>query len=698
MTKTYKIHIWKKVPFLRLLLPVIIGIILQYYFTFSLKGIITTAGFLVISLVLFTFLPLVYRFKLMGIQGILITLLIICTGIFFTWQKNIRNHNNWYGKYYDSSSLIVAIVKEPPVEKAKSYKALVSVESVIKNDSMLPATGNILLYFGKDSGKATPAYGDKIIISKALQPIKNSGNPGAFDYARYSAFHQLFHQAYVKNNDWVFAGNKQSKGYDAFIFGLRNKIRKIIYKYIPGNEEKAIALALLIGYKIDLDKDLVQAYSNAGVVHLIAISGLHMGIIYSILFWLFAKIPVVKKSKMARLVLILFCLWFFALLTGASGSVLRSAFMFSFISIGLNINKKTSVYNSMAASAFLLLCYNPFLLWDVGFQLSYLAVLGIVIAQPFISKWFYFKNKLLRATWQLSSVSLAAQLFTFPVCIYYFHQLPLLFLFSNLIAIPLTTIALWMCILLIILSPVPLLATLTGKIIFCAIWLINHVVFFINAVPFSLWDNISLNVPETITLYGAVCCFLFWLIKKQKVAFKVALACYLIFACMIVFNKWQAFNQKKIIVYNIPSHKAIDFVSGNNYKFSGDSALAIDGVLKNFHLKPGRISLLIKHASGITDQLYQNNNFYKFYNKRILVIDSAVSYILPARKMTVDYIIISGNPKLFIPNLAAVFNAGIFIFDASNPMWKIDKWKKDCEELHLRFHSVPEQGAFVTDI
>lgn len=698
MVKAYKIYVWKTAPFLRLLLPVITGIILQYYFVFSLYNILIAGFILVLFFILFRLLPLAYRFKLIPLQGILITLFMITAGLFVTWQRDIRNHGTWYGNYYDSSSFIVATISEPPVEKAKSYKALATVKSIIKKDSAYLTAGDVLLYFAKDSGQRIPEYGDKIIINKYLQPIKNSGNPGAFDYARYSAFQQLFHQVYLKKTDWILMGHKNPTDYNAYIFGARQKIINILDKYIPGNDERSIAIALLIGYKIDLDKDLVQAYSNAGVVHLIAISGMHMAIIYSVLFWLFAKIPLVKKSKVTRLILILVCLWFFALLTGASGSVLRSAVMFSFIATGLTINKKTSIYNSMAASAFVLLCYNPYLLWDVGFQLSYFAVLGIVISQRYIANWFYFRNKVLNSIWQLTSVSLAAQLFTFPICIYYFHQLPLLFLVSNLIAIPLSTIALWACIILVIISPLPLLATFCGKIIFGVIWMINHTVLFINAIPYSLWDNISLNVLDTIVLYLVVCSFLYWLLKKEKTAFKIALLFLLLFSAMLSANLLHVSSQKKIIVYNVPNHKAIDFVSGTRYQFLGDKDLENAGVLKNFHLKPGRISLMAYNKVDTIDALYRHNNFYEFNTKRILLIDSAIMYEPISKKINIDYLIISKNPKLFIPKLAELFNAGIYVFDASNPMWKIEKWKKDCEELHLRFHSVPEQGAFVTDL
>ena len=698
MAKTYKIYIWKTAPFLRLLVPLIAGIILQYYFTFPPHKIVIAGIILIVSNIIFRFLPLVYRFRLPGFQGIFIALIILCLGMLLTRQKDIRNESTWYGNYYDSSSYILATLIEPPAEKAKSYKVLATVESIITKDTTYSARGNILLYFAKDSGQKSPKYGDKIIISQTLQRIKNSGNPGAFDYARYSAFQQLFHQGYLKKSDWILIDHKAPTGYNSYIFSVRQKIIEILDKYIPGNDEKSIAIALLIGYKIDLDKDLVQAYSNAGVVHLIAISGMHMAIIYGVLFWIFTKLPLVKKSRITRLVLILFCLWFFALLTGASGSVLRSAVMFTFIAIGIAVNKKASIYNSMATSAFVLLCYNPYLLWDVGFQLSYFAVLGIVISQRHIANWFYFKNKILNSIWRLTSVSLAAQLFTFPICIYYFHQLPLLFLISNLIAIPLSTIALWACIILVIISPLQIAAVFCGKIIFGVIWLINHTVLFINAIPFSLWDNISLTVADTIVLYIAVCSLFYWLLKKEKSAFKIALLSTLLFSALLSFNLLQVSGQKKIVVYNIPTHKAIDFISGNEYEFLGDKDLENAGVLKNFHLKPGRISLMAYSKADSIDALYKLNNFYGFYSKRILFIDSAIMYEPVAKKINVDYIVISKNPKIFISKLATIFNAGIYIFDASNPMWKIEKWKKDCEELHLRFHSVPEQGAFVTDL
>ncbi|MEO7121433.1 MAG: ComEC/Rec2 family competence protein [Ginsengibacter sp.] len=697
MSKTYKIYLWKKATFLRLLLPVIAGILLEFYFPIPLKSIAIAGAILALFYFLFTILPLAYRFKYHPLAGIIISLFLVNAGAFVTWQKDIRNHNDWYGNRYDESSYVIATINEPPIEKNKSYKALATVDAVVTNGKSYKTAGKILLYFSKDSSLTNINYGSRIIIKKDLQEIKNSGNPAAFNYAQYCAFQQIFHQCYLKKNDWMLLNGSNTNVYKKTIFATREFVINQLNQYISGSDESSLAKALLIGYKVDLDKDLVQAYSNAGVVHLIAISGLHLALIYALLLWITARIPFINKSKYVRLVVILFCLWFFSFLTGASASVLRSAVMFSFIAAGMTFNKKASVYNSLASSAFVLLCIDPFLLWNVGFQLSYCAVLGIVTAQRYIYNWFYFQNKLLRGVWQIASVSLAAQLFTLPLCLYYFHQLPLLFLLSNVIAIPLATLILWSCIGLIAISPIHIAAIYLGKIITSIIWCLNHSVLYINALPFSLWDGISITIVETILLYIIIASFLYWLIKKNVPALKFALIVTFIFAGSMGFQKWNFSSQKKIIVYNVPAHKAVDFISGNDYQFMGDRELQQNGLLQNFHLKPSRVSLHLARGNDSLTALNHYNNFYQFYQKRIVMIDSAVAYQPSEQKINVDYIFISKNPKLYLPNLAAAFNCGMYVFDASNPMWKIDKWKKDCEQLHLRFHSVPEQGAFIID-
>ncbi len=697
---SFWIPLWKKAPFLRLLIPLISGIILEWYVQFPLPQIILALICFSIAFIAFELLPLALRFKLQMLQGFLLNLILFSVGLFVTFQKDIRHNSSWFGNVYHDSNYIIATINEPLIEKNKTYKAETLIESILQNDTLQNTLGKIIIYFEKDS--ANPAqlhYGDKILINKKLQLIRNSGNPGAFNYQQYSAFRQIFHNVFLKNADWVLLDKKDINLFQQFLFTARQNVLNILQTNMPGNDDQlAIAEALLIGFTQDLDKDLVQAYSNTGVVHIIAISGMHLGLIYLLLVWIFNKIPFVKRSKIVKVTFILLCLWLFALLTGGSPSILRAAVMFSSIVIGQNFGKRSSIYNALAASAFILLCYNPYYLWDVGFQLSYLAVLGIVIFQKAIYHVIYFKNKWVDKIWQLITVTLSAQILTFPVCLYYFHQFPTLFLLTNILLVPLSSVILFVEIFLIAFAWIPFVGSFVGKLTWWLIWLMNKIILWFNQLPFSVWDGISISVLATIMLYAFVVCVGYWLFNKSKIGFILSLFALLTFTVLSGYTKWKTSNQQKLIVYNVPQHQSIDFISGNSYKFIGDSSLFVDAILQNFHLKPGRISLQMDRKVDFIPSLYENNNFYQFNNTKILLIDQPIVFEAVNQKINVDYIIISKNPKLYLPQLAKVFNCNKFIFDGSNSLWRITKWKKDCEELHLPCYSVPEKGAFVLDL
>ncbi|MGN6339644.1 MAG: ComEC/Rec2 family competence protein [Ginsengibacter sp.] len=697
MRKSYYIPAWKKAPFVRVLIPVIFGIIAQVHFGLTIQILLSACSTIAALLILLSFLPEAFRFRFRMAGGILLSLLLFFSGCFFTWNKDVRNNSNWYGKIKSEKNYLIASVAEPLEEKPKSFKAILKADEVVQNGQVIKTTGMFLAYFSKD-GAQKLQYGDQIIVNKQLSKIPNPGNPAAFDYRQYCANHQLYQQVFLRENEWVLLSSKDKNLWASIIFSVRAKTVATLEKYLGKNDESAIAKALLIGYKLDLDKDLVQAYSNAGVVHIIAISGLHIGIIYSILFWLFSVLPFTKKSKAMRLLFIVAGLWFFSFVTGASPSVLRAALMFSFIILGTAFNKKGSVYNSIAASAFLLLCIDPFVLWDVGFQLSYLAVIGIVVAQKPISAWIYFKNKWLQKGWEIMAVSLAAQLFTLPLCLYYFHQLPLLFLLANLIAIPLSTLILFGCLFLIAVSPLHLLAFYMAKIVFVLLWLLNHSVVFFDTIPYSLWQGVSISRIETVLLYLFITCVVYAFIEKNKNAFKFSTALLLLFFILKTHREWNLYQQKKIIVFNIPQHRAIQFIERNNFYYAGDDEVVHDKLLNNYNLKPVRIALQLNDASAKPGQLFVKNNYFQFYSSRILLIDSSNCDFQSDEKIKIDYIIISKNPRIKITQIAKNFDCKNYIFDASNSLYKIEQWKKECEELHLHFHSVLEQGAFVINL
>lgn len=696
----YTIPVYKTAPVIRLLVPFIAGILLQWYFKIELLFIAVTLFSFLASYLLFYLLPLSLRFKMQSVQGLLLNAVLLAGSLLVTWNKDVRHTENWYGHFYNDSVYLIVQINEPPVEKTKSFKAEAVVESVVAHDTAFSSTGKLLLYFSKDSFGTQLQYGDRILIRKKLQTIKNSGNPGAFNYRQYAAFQQTFHNAFLKHQDWLLLKERKVNGFKQFILAAREKILATLRKNIAGEkDELGIAEALLIGYTNDLDKDLVQAYSNTGVVHIIAISGMHLGLIYVLLVWVFARVPGIKKSRLIQALLILSCLWLFSLLTGASASVIRSAVMFTFITLGKTVlQKQTSIFSSLAVSAFVMLCYNPYYLWDVGFQLSYLAVTGIVIFQQPIYNWFYIKNKWADKIWQLTAVSLAAQILTFPVCIYYFHQFPNLFLITNVIAVPLSTIILFAAIALVALAWFPFAGEYIGTITGWLVWLMNKIILWINDFWFAVWDGIPATILSTLLLYATVTGMCAWLLQKNKAVLRFSLLALLAFVITHACKSWQVKNQQKIIVYNIPKQQAVDFVSGNKYLFEGDSVLQQKGLLHNFHLKPGRIALQLNKPVDSLNNCISAPPFYQFGNKTVLIINKPLVFEVPLQKINVDIIIISKNPKLYIPQLAQVFNCSQYVADASNSLWKIDKWKQDCDQLNLRFHSIPEQGAYVLDL
>jgi competence protein ComEC len=698
MAKRYSIPLWKSSPFVRILLPLVLGIIFQWYVKVPfLINSICAVSFITLFL-LFNFLSIDKRYKFQWVQGFLINAIIFCAAIFLCWQKDIRNNENWFGKYYNDSCTLVVKINEPPIVKEKSIKADAVVEAIIQNGTTQKVNGKLLIYFSKEDSIIPVNYADKILIQGGLQQIKNADNPGGFNYSRYMIFQQTLHQVYLKKDKFILLNDHEENKLYSFIFWARTAVINTLQKYIVGSKKvSGIAEALLIGYKEDLDKDVVQAYSNTGVVHIIAISGMHLGLIYVVLVWLFSRLPFVKRSAIVRVVLILGCLWLFSLITGASASVLRSAVMFTCIIIGKEFYKQASIYNSLAASAFLLLCYNPFLLWDVGFQLSYFAVVGIVWLQKPIQNLYYTKNKAMQYLWEMCSITIAAQILTLPICIYYFHQIPTTFLFTNLICVPLSTVILFAEIALVICAAFPPIAMLIGKCIYVLTWCMNVLIEFFNKLPLSLIDKIYATAFTTWALYGFVFLMAAALLRRNKTLIKISFAFLFLFTGLWAYGKIKLAQQTKIIVYNVSRHTAIDFVSNNKYWFYGDDEFKTDGAMQNFNLKPARVSMQVDESMDTLKSLNRSGRLWQFYNKKIMVIDSTVQFEGTNAKFKIDVLLICNKPKINISDITTAVMPTIIVFDASNSLWKIAQWKKECEELHLQYFITGEQGAFVLD-
>ncbi|SEW12892.1 competence protein ComEC [Chitinophaga sp. YR573] len=666
----------KRAPFVRLILPFSVGIVLQSYMPLLpvvLWGTCCLSGIILLAL---SRLALWVQFTYGWIKGVVIHLLVIAVGCLVMSYADIRHSGHYFASFLRSSDLLLVTVQEPLQEKPRSYKTVVRVDGIVRGDSLLPAKGNLLVYLEKE-GVALEC-GNQLLLCNKLREIQSSGNPDGFDYRQYCVAQQIYQQVYLREGEWKLVLNNRTGR-------VRDYCLRILKQYI-GEPEAGLAAALLIGYRYDLDKAMVQDYTNTGIVHIIAISGMHLALIYGSLLWLLQWLP----SKILKAGIILFFLWAFTWLTGASASVLRATVMFSFITAGrFVLDRHTNIYNTLMASAFLLLCYNPYLLTDVGFQLSYLAVLSILICYRPIYQLLFVRNRWLDKIWEAIALTLSAQVFTLPVCLYYFQQFPLYFLPANLLAVPLSTVILYGEILLLIIP-----VHFTGTILKWLMYYMNTSVAWIGHLPGALITEIHITLYGTFCCYGIIAGLLAWWLCQWPRGLILALLSCLLWAAWDMADNLQAQWQRKLIVYNIPAHTAVDVIYGRSVQFLGDKTDAIRDKLVSSCLQTARASF------KITRSCQYSSGYISLGDKRLLVIDSSQRYLpvsAEGKKLQTDYLLLSHNPHVDIKQLDSLYGIGMLIFDASNTSKNIRKWKSDCYALTLRFFSVPDQGAYVVN-
>ena len=690
---TYEKISLKSFPFIRLVVALTIGIIIQWYWQVSLKKIIVLASLIIILILVFSFLSASKKFVFNWLRGIIILAVFTCLGMIITWQQNIHNNNYWYGENYKPGDFIIATIKEPIVEKTNSYKAISSINGIYKNNKLINTNGNVLLYFKKDSTKPQLQYGSEIVFAKSIQQIQNSGNPASFNYNRYCLFQNITGQVFLVSNDYKILNSSNRNIFQNLLFKTRDWALNVLKQNIHSPKELGIAEALLIGYRNDLDKDLVQAYSNTGVVHIIAISGLHIGVIYAALLSFFSLFKPSKIKRWLEPVLILLIIWMFTLIAGAAPSVLRASVMFTFLLAGKFLNRNGNMYNTLAASAFVLLLINPFYLWDVGFQLSYSAVFSIVLCYKKVSGLLYFKNKSLRWVWQLSAVSLSAQFFTLPLVIYHFHQLPLLFLFSNLVAVPLSGIILFEELILFCFSWWHSLASIIGWLTEISTKWMNEFIEHIDKLSFSVWDGLHISIVQLIIMLIAISFFCWWQFYKKSSPLLAMLVCVFLFFVLgdadLIHHKYQ----QEIIVYNIPKQSAMDVIAGNIVRFAGDSEVLQSTFLRNFNLKPSRVKNRVYNTKNIL--LPPVENFIlRVNNSKILLLGKNKFNHTTNKKIPLNILVLTKNSYQTPAEINQLFQCDYVVADGSVPAWKSVKWKKEFEQLHLRFFSVAQEGAF----
>ena len=535
-----------------------------------------------------------------ALSELLIVLSIFFSGLTVVIIQTDQLKKDFIGKYIEDNNmildqLIVEIVK-PIKLTSKKVSVTANVKAIQYKDHSIQTEGKSIFYLNKDSLSAKLLPGD-ILEFKNVQ-FKNltyHNNPGQFDYATFLRFHQIHYANYI--NEWDKKGS--TFNFLRYPTLIRNKALEVLKENVIIKSHFPIVSALVLGYKDELSNHTKHSFSSTGAMHVLAVSGLHVGIIYFILKSIITLFTFYQRNRVFRNILVLIGIWVYALITGMSPSVLRACTMLSFLIIAEVFNRNANVYNVLSASAILLLIINPYLIMQVGFQLSYLAVLGILYIQPKMEKIWAPKYWLIQKIWTITTVSIAAQISTFPLGLLYFHQFPNYFLISNLVVIPAAFLILSLGILIIVLSfskiIVGFISYLLQHVLNSLLLVIRH----IESIPGSLTEGLSISIFETMLIYLFIASILISLKFKKYIFYGISTFIFFLLLFINGIEDYRLKGLKRIIVYNIPNHFGMDLVNGPNHYFIGDSALIHNDEKLLFYVKHNWHELDLKYPSFI---------------------------------------------------------------------------------------------------
>ena len=440
-------------------------------------------------------------------------------------------------------------------------------------------------------------------------------------------------------------------------------------------------MALLFGEKSELSKELSNSYTQAGIIHILAISGLHIALIYGIVLWLTKPLLRLKKGKMYIFLISLSVLWFYAILAGFSASIVRAAVMFSVIAFTKILNRHSNIYNSLALSAMILLLYNPNYLFDVGFQLSFAAVLSIIVFQPFVRKYSYSKNYFLRETKSLLLISLVAQIGVLPLTLYYFGQFPLLFLVANLIAIPLSSIVLVLGLVLIPFNfLLPKIAIYLSVFVNFLIDLMNNFTAWIVQFDTFIIKNIAFHEVLVVLMYVVISCVIYLVYHPKIKNLSPILVAVLLFQIGYFFLNTNEKKNNEFVVFNVMKHNLFAETKNNIAVFYTDdfenSKQIIQVYTRGKFIKDYRIEPM-KNAFA--------------FKKTILCIDSLGIY---NTKQKPEVVVLTQSPKINLKRLISMIKPQQIIADGSNYKSYIKLWKTTCEQEKIPFHATAEKGYY----
>lgn len=569
-------------------------------------------------------------------------------------------------------------------EKLKGTVSSNKYIGIVKRLDNKACSGKILVQIPKTQVNSRIQIGNTIQIMGKLLLNKKPLNPNQFDYGKYLNNKSIFAQIYANTNS-IKISAKIEKNIWYYSDHLRNKIIANLEKNKFSKDELQVVCALILGQQQDISKDILKDYQYAGAIHILSVSGLHVGFILLFITFLLKPLPKNKLGNTTRLLSVIISLWGFAILAGLSPSVVRSVTMFSFIAVGMYLKRSTNIFHTLLVSMFLILFFQPSFLFDIGFQLSYLSLFFILWLQPLISNLWEPKNKIVTYFWEILTVSFAAQIGAFPLSIYYFHQFPGLFFITNLIIIPFLILIMGLGVLVMVLAAFNFVPMITMKSLEFCIYFLNKIINWVASFEQFIIKDIPINWQTLLCLYVLIIAVVILLKKPTYPKIIVTLFSLLLFQSMLLATRWGIQNQQEWIVFNCWKNTLFTERNGNKVTVYGNDSITYK-IASNTTLK----SYLISNNSTMVETK-KIQNLYYFKDKKIMVIDSFGIY---SKEIIPDIIILRQSPKINLERLIEINHPKLIVADASNYKTNIKLWKSICLKKKIPFHATAEKGFY----
>lgn len=677
------LKVLSSIPFFRICIPFAAGILLALQFTD------TSVNWLVLVLLLLSALSFLFLEQQSKFSKILF---LICTDIFLLGlavnlvnQTRVTNHSLYYGKFIkdDVPTKVMGVINGLPQHTGNFIKCELKVLEVKKGSAYIKANGTIIAYFRNSGAASQIKFGQTILVNAKLLEPEDPKNPLEFNYKNYLRNKQVQHMCFV---DSISFSRIHSPSVISTIWAIGLTAKETVLARLKNSEltqeAYAICAALLTGYDNEIGRDVTEAFSHSGTLHVLSVSGLHTGLIYLVLAFMFGLIDRKKKYKLLQFIFITIFLWFFALLTGFSAPVLRAVIMFNLLGIGRLFfrNNYQNQINLLLVSAFILLCYDPFLITDIGFQLSYFAMFGILFFQPIFAAIWKPGNKVTEYIWQSISASFAATLTTLPFTLFYFKQFPLWFFVCNLVVVPLSFVVLLLAVLVVI---------KIAKTALLVNWLVAFLNWFIqlfNSSSGGYIDNIDFNLIDAM-LMSAVIILISAAIYYRSYRYVLYVFLFIItWQINGLIDSYRAKDEKLFTVYQIKK-QAVCSVKNKNFVIA-DSIKHED---YTYHVRPQLVSFNYPRLN------YQKFNYVKTVDQTILLLNRRNFWpdINPRAVLT---LVVSNGFKLKESDMETFTHLKLLVADGSNNSYEVKQLAKLCSKFGVEFYSTKEKGACILNL